>query len=147
MNMRKILVPIDFSSYSLTALEHATNLARDSGATLVIVHVHESHSYVDGGFVGVAFDNGTVAEYKMLDEVRPTDPDVGFTQRLLRGTPADEIVLCAEEEGVDMIVMGTHGRRGMSRLLMGSVTEKVVRRARCPVLTIKLLHHEMAEAI
>ncbi len=146
MNMRKILVPIDFSSYSLTALEHATTIARDGGAMLVIVHVHEPHSYVDGGFAGVAVDNETVAESKMLGKVRPTEPDVGFAQRLFCGKPADEIVRCAEEEGVDMIVMGTHGRRGLSRLLMGSVSEAVIRRAPCPVLTINLPHREMVEA-
>jgi nucleotide-binding universal stress UspA family protein len=113
---------------------------------LVIVHVHEPHSYVDGGFTVVPVDAETVTESKLLGEVRPTEPDVGFAQRLLCGKPADEIVRCAEEEGVDMIVMGTHGRRGLSRLLMGSVSEAVVRRAPCPVLTIKLPHHEMAEA-
>jgi nucleotide-binding universal stress UspA family protein len=73
----------------------------------------------------------------MLSEVLPTDPAVGFEHRLLIGSPATGIVHLAEKENVDMIVMPTHGRTGVLRLLMGSVAEEVVRKAKCPVLTVK----------
>jgi nucleotide-binding universal stress UspA family protein len=72
-----------------------------------------------------------------LEAVVPTHPAVPYEHRLLSGDPAREIVRLADEEGVDMIILGTHGRTGLKRLLMGSVAEAVVRRAMCPVLTIK----------
>ena len=74
---------------------------------------------------------------RMLAEVVPTDPDVGYEHRLMIGAPAGAIVHLAEKEGADMIVMPTHGRTGLLRLLMGSVAEEVVRKAKCPVLTVK----------
>ena len=139
MHAKKILYPTDFSEYSEAALAHATALARDTGAKLVIVHVKEPpDAYVDtGGFAGYPVD---VNEAELLDElskIKPTDPDVGYAHRLLTGDPATEITQFAEKEGIDMIVLGTHGRRGLTRMLMGSVAEAVVRRASCPVLTIK----------
>ena len=73
----------------------------------------------------------------MLVAVAPADADVPHEHRLLHGDPIGEIVRLAEQEHVDMIVMGTHGRTGLSRLLMGSVAEAVVRRADCPVLVVK----------
>ena len=73
---------------------------------------------------------------RMLTEVKPTDPAVPYIHRLLIGAPATAIVELAEREGVEMIVMATHGRTGLMRIL-GSVAEEVVRKAKCPVLTIK----------
>jgi nucleotide-binding universal stress UspA family protein len=73
----------------------------------------------------------------MLDQLLPSESDVQCERRLLMGDPATEIVALAEEENVDLIVMGTHGRTGIKRLLMGSVAEAVVRRASCPVFTYK----------
>ena len=67
----------------------------------------------------------------------PTDPTVPVVHKLLVGDPAEAIVQQAEAEHADMIVMGTHGRTGLTRMLMGSVAEAVVRRAACPVLTVK----------
>ena len=76
---------------------------------------------------------------RMLDEVKPTDPAVTFQRRLLRGNEAaaKKLVNYAREENVDLIVMGTHGRTGLKRLLLGSVAEAVVRHAPCPVLLVK----------
>ena len=73
----------------------------------------------------------------MLEDVKPSDPMVPCTHRLTMGNPAGEIVRIAAEVGAEMIVLGTHGRTGMSRLLMGSVAEAVVRRAPCPVLVYR----------
>jgi nucleotide-binding universal stress UspA family protein len=92
-----------------------------------------------GGEMYIALDDDeTKGELRrMLGNVVPTDHNVPFEHRLLVGEPATAIVEDAEKEGADLIVMGTHGRTGLSRLLMGSVAEAVVRRAKCPVLTVK----------
>jgi nucleotide-binding universal stress UspA family protein len=138
MNAHKILYPTDFSTAGQVALEMATSLARDRGAKLVIAHVEEPPVAYGGGelYYGIAEPNVDDLR-RMLAEVLPTDPAVGYEHRLMVGSPATAIVHLAEKEGVDMIVMPTHGRTGLSRLLMGSVAEEVVRKAKCPVLTIK----------
>jgi nucleotide-binding universal stress UspA family protein len=82
----------------------------------------------------------------MLHAVVPTDPSIPFEHKLMTGDPAAEIVRLAESEGADMIVMATHGRTGLRRLLMGSVAEAVVRRAACPVLTVKQSQHAAISA-
>ena len=83
---------------------------------------------------------------QMLNVV-PTDSKVAYEQRLVTGDPATEIVRLAKDENVDMIVMGTHGRTGLRRLLMGSVAEAIVRRAHCPVFTFKEPHSEQVEEL
>jgi universal stress protein A len=138
MNAHKILFPTDFSTLGQTALEMATSLARDRGAKLLIVHVEEPPVAYGGGEMYYGIDEPNRDELKkMLDEVVPTDPAVGYEHRLMIGSPASAIVHLAEKEGVDMIVMPTHGRTGLLRVLMGSVAEEVVRKAKCPVLTVK----------
>jgi nucleotide-binding universal stress UspA family protein len=138
MNIKKILVPTDFSEPSEAALFHATALARQANAVLLIAHVHEPvEVYTDTGFAGYPVAGGEEALERTLEEVRPPDAQVGYVHRMLHGNAADEITRLAENEDVDMIVMGTHGRSGLTRLLMGSVAEAVVRRAKCPVLTVK----------
>jgi nucleotide-binding universal stress UspA family protein len=82
----------------------------------------------------------------MLEDVKPTDPSVPFAHRLTIGDPAGEIVRIAGEEKAEMVVMGTHGRTGMTRLLMGSVAEGVVRRAPCPVLVYRETPEKLAES-
>ena len=138
MNAKKILFPTDFSHCGDAALEMATSLARDSGATLLIVHVEEPPVAYGGGemYYGIP-DPATEDLKQMLSEVKPADPSVPYEHRLVTGDPSSVIVRLAKEEDVDMIVLGTHGRTGFTRLLMGSVSEAVVRRASCPVLTYK----------
>jgi len=138
MNASKILVPTDFSTLGQAALEMATSLARDQGAKLLIVHVEEPPVAYGGGelYYGLEEPNREALQ-RMLSEVVPTDTTVNYEHRLIVGSPATAIVFLAEKENVDMIVMPTHGRTGLSRLLMGSVAEEVVRKAKCPVLTIK----------
>jgi nucleotide-binding universal stress UspA family protein len=120
------------------ALEMATSLARDRGAKLLIVHVEEPPVAYGGGELYYGIDEPNREDLKrMLDEVVPTDPSVEYEHRLMIGSPASAIVHLAEKEGVDMIVMPTHGRTGLLRVLMGSVAEEVVRKAKCPVLTVK----------
>ena len=138
MNAPKILYPTDFSTTGQTALEMATSLARDRGATLVIMHVEEPPMAYGGGELYYGIEEPDREELKrMLAEVRPSDPSVPCEHRLMIGSPATAIIEMAEREDVELIVMATHGRTGLLRVLMGSVAEEVVRKAKCPVLTVK----------
>ncbi|HEX5105074.1 MAG TPA: universal stress protein [Pirellulaceae bacterium] len=138
MNTSKILFPTDFSTAGQAALEMATSLARDRGATLVIVHVEEPPMAYGGGELYYGVQEPDREELKrMLSDVVPTDPQVPCEHKLMIGSPATAIVDLAEKENADLIVMPTHGRTGLMRVLMGSVAEEVVRKAGCPVLTVK----------
>lgn len=137
MQAKKIIVPTDFSRASDAVLNYATTLAKEHGGALVITHVEEPMpAYVGEGYYGMPSPPNPEVR-RMLEAVRPTDPSVAFEHRLLAGNPAEEISRLADEEQADLIVMGTHGRTGLSRLVMGSVAEEVVRRANCPVFTLK----------
>ncbi len=138
MSTRTILVPTDFSSASDAALPHAATLARQSGARLLIVHVEEPPMAYGGGelYYGLPEpDSARIAA--MLEKVKPSDPAIAFTHRLAMGDPASEICRIAADEKAEMIVLGTHGRTGMFRLLMGSVAESILRHAPCPVLVYR----------
>jgi universal stress protein A len=128
--IQTILHPTDFSERSHHALELACALARDRSARMIILHVmavplvEEKRLYreeMEGELLGM----------------RVPDPQVRVERRLEEGDPATQILRVAQEMSCDLIVMGSHGRTGLERLLMGSVAEQVVRRASCPVLTVK----------
>jgi nucleotide-binding universal stress UspA family protein len=136
MNAKTILVPTDFSPMAEHALAEASSLAAEHGGSLVILHVEKTPRTHNGE------SHADLAEYvdelrKALAAVLPTEPDVSYRHKLLFGDPAEGILQTADEVDADLIVMGTHGRTGLNRLMMGSVAEVVVRRADCPVLTVK----------
>jgi universal stress protein A len=143
MKTQRILCPTDFSHFTDAALSYASSLAAESGATLYIAHVDEFREA--GAALGepafayssplMVADRSDVR--RQLGQVQPTLSHVTFEHRYLEGEPVREIVAFAERERVDLIVMGSHGRTGLSRLLMGSVAEGVARRATCPVLIVK----------
>jgi nucleotide-binding universal stress UspA family protein len=138
MHYKKILFATDFSPASDAALKYATALARDSGATMVILHVEELPTPYAGGEMLLPQPEYPNPEIRrMLEAVVPADKNVKFEHHLVLGTPAEDIVRVANEKNVDLIVIGTHGRTGLKRVLMGSVAEAVMRRAGCPVLTLK----------
>jgi nucleotide-binding universal stress UspA family protein len=137
MKARKVLFPTDFSEAGRHALELATSLARDGGGSLVIAHVEEPPMAYGGGELYYVPETDREELKKRLAAVVPADRAVSCVHKLLMGDPAEAIIQLAESENADLIVMGTHGRRGLTRLLMGSVAEAVVRRAKCPVLTVK----------
>lgn len=142
MNVKTILFPTDFSESSEGALRFASSLAAESGATLFIVHVAEDSSAYVSGYAGFAYvpelaEKVAEENRALLDQVKPTVPHVEFQHRYLNGSAAREILAFADRENVDLIVLGSHGRTGVSRLLMGSIAESVVRGAKCPVLTVK----------
>jgi len=138
MSERKILFPTDFSHTGDAALELATSLARERGAKLLIVHVEEPPAAYGAGEMYYGMPDPVTEDLrKMLERVAPEDASIPCERRLITGDPAAAIAHLAQEEGVELIVMGTHGRTGLMRLLMGSVAEAVVRRAPCAVLTLR----------
>jgi nucleotide-binding universal stress UspA family protein len=137
--IKTILHPTDFSDRAEYGFTLACALARDYGARLILCHVHQPPTVVIGEFGAAPPEPPETADMlrERLMQLKPTDPDIPVEHRLLEGDAAHEIVRLAADEHCDLIVMGTHGRTGLARLLMGSVAELVVRRAPCPVLTIK----------
>ena len=142
----RILVPTDFSEPSDAALDYARALARTFGASLRVLHVVESslpagplgsEIYVADA-AGLYTAHASESESKLAELVTPADR-AGFnaTTDVIPGSGAETIVSYAQAHGVDLIVMGTHGRTGLPHLFMGSVAEHVVRTAHCPVLTVR----------
>ncbi len=137
----RILAPVDFSAPSMDAVEYAVHLTKRAGATLMLVHVLEPNSYdLDCG-LGVIEDECSKREYwdRQLLELRDIISAAGIPAdvEISGGLPADVILACALRSQADLIVMGTHGRRGRSPERFGSVAEAVLRRATRPVLTVK----------
>jgi len=138
MRLRTILDPTDFSECSKAALEMAGALAHDYGAKLVILHVvSRPNPTTEAVFAEALLPQDWEPLRKLLHEVRPSQSGVAVQHILIEGNPVEEILHAAEQSGCDLIVMGTHGRRGVSRLLMGSVAENVSRRATCAVVTTR----------
>jgi universal stress protein A len=146
----KILVPIDFSADAEHATQVASELSRIYSAPLMLVHIYDPVAYpLPDGYM--MYTPGQLsrmwAEFEeRLARARSDARDAGAIQpdaRLLQGLTAAEIVRFAKEGGYDLIVMGTHGRSGLARVLIGSVAARVVQTAACPVLTVK--RREQAE--
>jgi nucleotide-binding universal stress UspA family protein len=133
--IRSILYPTDFSENGELAFRLACSLARDQGAQLVLLHVYPS-PLCHGEVVARRQDEGYYEElWAELERLQPAGIDAA--RRLEEGDPGEVIPRVAAEAGCDLIVMATHGHTGLAHALMGSVAEEVVRRAACPVLTIK----------
>jgi nucleotide-binding universal stress UspA family protein len=130
INVSNILYATDFSPHSNQAYFHAVAMAERHGADLTILHVcrpDDEEKCHD------------VSHWReQLEQIRPLNPDIAVRHVLLVGEPADEITGYADAHRIDLIVMGTHGRTGLERLLMGSVAEQVLRDARCSVLVVKM---------
>jgi nucleotide-binding universal stress UspA family protein len=141
VTLERILVPVDFSDCSLDALEYAVVVAQQAKASLMLLHVLEPVSY------GLDF---TLSHIRTREQVRESwtkrleelafshqHSNVPVESRLRGGLPADSILDSAQTLPCDLIVMGTHGRRGISHTISGSVAEAVLRKALCPVLTVR----------
>jgi nucleotide-binding universal stress UspA family protein len=141
VNIARILVPVDFSDCSLEALEYTIQAAREFAASVTILHVIEPSSYGLDFTLGHAGDARKTADAikKRLGEFTALLTGQGIAARYLlkSGAPGPVILDGAQAAEADLIVMGTHGRRGFSHLVSGSVAEAVLRQAPCPVLTIK----------
>ena len=144
MTIETILLATDFDESAERAFEHATSLGQKLGARLVIVHAFEVT------FTGTPYGVDTMppdvakriraAAAEALDAIADRARKAGAPRveaELREGKPWEEIDRVAEERKADLVVVGTHGRRGLSRALLGSVAEKVVRTAPCAVLTVR----------
>jgi universal stress protein A len=146
-SIRKILVPVDFSEPSQAALSYAAEFAKPFGASIDLLHVWEIPSFMPARALAIegSADLALVDLVKQNAE-RELDQFVAAARargiavheaRSEPGSPAHAIVERAREDGYDLIILGTHGRTGLSHVLIGSVAERVVRHARCPVLSIR----------
>ena len=138
----RILVPTDGSAASEAAIEHGVALAEIHDATIHAMYVINTASFAtiptEGSWEGISDLLEREGEDALDDVVRTAEArDVPVERVTREGSPSREIIRYAEAEACDLIVMGTHGRGGIDRLLLGSVTEKVVRSAPMPVLTIQ----------
>jgi nucleotide-binding universal stress UspA family protein len=146
---KKILIATDFSDDSVRALEYAEEMARKFGAEVVLLHVDqplapvmltpEFGPAVDMGAMSQIAEEQRLLAQRELDKIVGRLRDGGLKARsLLRvGAPFLEIIHAAQTENADLIVMGTHGRTGLTHVLLGSVAERVVQKAPCAVLTIR----------
>ena len=129
----RILVPIDWSESSLLAFRVGAALAQEHRAGLVLLYVAPLAAVIYGPPSEVYLKH----MHEELCRIRPTEPGIHVEYLIAEGDPGAVILRTAEKAKCDLIVMGTHGRTGFNRVLMGSVTETVVRKAPCPVLTVK----------
>jgi nucleotide-binding universal stress UspA family protein len=137
--LRAIVHPTDFSERSDFAFRLACVLAHDYETRLIVVHVMQP-LVVDYGAKVIDLVTGETRQAltQRLYHLKPSDPNVRVEHQLVEGgDPGQEIVRVARDNHCDLIVMGTHGRTGLGRVLLGSVAEQVLRRASCPVLTVK----------
>jgi nucleotide-binding universal stress UspA family protein len=140
--IKTILHPTDFSERSDFAFRLACSLARDYGARLIVLHVLERPLLTYSGVMTAPPPPPPSPEQRQavrqqLERIKPTDPAIRVEHLLREGNPATAILQVAQERQCDLIVIGSHGRTGLGRLLMGSVAEQVVRKASSPVLTVK----------
>jgi nucleotide-binding universal stress UspA family protein len=138
LQLKTILHPTDFSDAAQQALQLARSLARDHGAKLVLISVPPPVTPITEAYVPMSEMEGQLEETRrQLADLAATITDVPVEHQALYGSPGPAIVAVAEKCQADMIVMGTHGRTGLTRLVLGSVAEYVMHHAGCPVLTMK----------
>lgn len=144
IKLNKILCPVDFSECSLYALNYAIDLSAREHASLYLIHVVETHISDFGDImrqIDLLLDDKQIDNLRMqLMDLIPDDirPKIRTEPIVEKGTPFVEIIKAARDRQADLIVMGTHGRTGLEHILIGSVAERVIQRAPCPVLSIRL---------
>jgi nucleotide-binding universal stress UspA family protein len=150
IDLHRILVPTDFSKHSQNALTYAVAFAEKFGAELYLLHIVQDlavflpDAVTAGPPVLPPTEQLTSAVASALERIIKDNhlEHLNIKPEVREGTPFYEIVRFAKEMNIDLIVMGTHGRAGLAHVLLGSVTEKVVRKAPCPVLTVRDPEHE-----
>jgi len=143
-DIKKVLVPIDFSDYSKSSLKYAVNFAKHFNASLILVYVIEPIVYPPDFSMGqiaipspgLEMDKRANEELNKLAE-KEIPSDVQVKKIIKTGKPFVEIIETAADEDVDLIIIATHGHSGVEHILFGSTAEKVVRKAPCPVLTLR----------
>jgi len=148
VNIKKILVPTDFSANADKGIDYACTMAKTFGAAVIVLHVSAPPFYQAG--YGISPETITEMQQNIeqaieeqLEKVRErlSGSAAEVTVRTTEGIAAVEIVETAKREGVDLIIMATHGHTGVKHFFLGSTTEKVVRTAACPVLTVRSDSH------
>lgn len=144
-SIKKILCPLDLTGYSKDVAAYAADIAKTFEAEVVVMNVIPFME--DEIYVRVRDAHRTLREFaekltlsseELLNDImRECFADIKVTQKITEGDPAKEILNMSNEIGADLIIMGTHGKKGMDRLLFGSVAEKVVRNSEIPVLTMR----------
>ena len=152
VEIKKILYPTDFSEYSLAALPYAIKLTRQNNAELYCLHVVElSQEEYNISEYMVPLNIPHVSKDKIIRTARTrlekfVNENLSeikkLNSRVLIGTPFVDIIRYAKELSIDLIVLGTHGRSALATMLLGSVAEKVIRKAPCPVLSIRHPEHK-----
>ena len=143
-NIRKVLVPIDFSDYSKNSLKYAVNFVKSFGADLYLIYVVEPVIYPPDFSMGqiaipsvdLEMDKRAVEELQKLAK-KEIPSEVKVNTIVKTGKPFIEIIETAAELDIDLIIIATHGHTGVEHILFGSTAEKVVRKAPCPVLTLR----------
>ena len=141
--IKHILVPTDFGEPAERATEYALALAKKFEAKLTLMHVYSipTYGYAEG-FAWPVEELGKAAQKALETAVAAVKQrSAGIESTLVMGAPWEQILLVAKQRAVDLIVMGTHGRRGLSRMFLGSVAERVVRMSPVPVLAIPGAEH------
>ena len=149
--IKKILAPTDLSAFSAKGLVYAANLAKALAAQVIVCHVVRTEEFVAHARLLEKNLTASKVEEQLSDlrdshrellhefvtrHLSPSMKDVVIKEIVEMGEPHDLIVDWANDNSIDIIVISTHGRTGLSRMILGSVTEKVLRKARCPVLAI-----------
>ncbi|MEN6616402.1 MAG: universal stress protein [Syntrophorhabdus sp.] len=153
---KKILVPTDFSEYSDAALNYAIDVAKKTGAKLYVLHVI---GVIQTCAVDYCFDQSTLDSLEKKSEDSALDmmkkqlalfadaSAMDIETDIKQGVPYEEILAMQKEKGIDLIVMSSHGKTGLLHHLMGSVAERVMKKAGCPVLLIRRQVQEIHEAV
>ncbi|RJP68526.1 MAG: universal stress protein [Candidatus Abyssobacteria bacterium SURF_17] len=150
INIERILFPTDFSEHSKHAFHYALSFAKEYNAKLYMLHVIEDIQYLANAYM---FDVPIMPSFADMEQNRlkemqefidreVTDATLKIEKVVRRGRPFIEIIQMARDEKIDLIVIATHGRGGLEHVVFGSVAEKVVRKAPCPVLSIRMPGHE-----
>ncbi len=150
IKIEKILFPTDFSDHSKYAFRYALSFAQEYGSKLYMLHVIEDIQYLANAYMFdvpimpsfADMEQNRLKEMQEIIDAEVTDTSMEIEKVVRRGRPFMEILELARNENVDLIVIATHGRGGLEHVLFGSVAEKVVRKAPCPVLSIRKPGHE-----
>ena len=147
ISLKKILCPVDHSNCSKEALKYAVSFAIKDEAKLYLLHIIDIRSFSESldTMAPQIPDNETVQQLrnKLLDCIpEEMRDDMDVEAIVIQGIPFAEIISTSREKEIDMIVMGSHGRTGISHMMLGSVSEKVVRKAPCPVMIVRQPDHE-----
>ncbi len=149
LQLKRILVPTDGSETSKRAMKYAVELAASFNASITLLMVVDDQHLDFMGPASYPENLNAIVEKRIMDQARatltdiiPEDSDSSSVETvILRGYPVTEIIEYAKTNEIDMIIMGTHGRTGVTHVVIGSIAEKVVRTAPCPVLTVKPIGH------